>query len=146
MYTRKVLAIGATVALVAGCDHMPVRSDRPMVTLESAICSMQNALINTARPEATRAGLKPAEATVTLAIGFKETNTGKVGAKLKIGIVEWGPEVSRSFENSSANTISIKFVPGDTHYTVFDVQGGAAKMQFSKDEVIELPECKTETF
>ncbi len=146
MKAKQVLWMAGAVVLVAGCDHMPVRSDKPMVTLESAICSMQNALIRTARPEATRAGLKPSEATVSLAIGFKETNAGKVGAKLKIGIVEWGPEVSRSVEHSSVNTISIKFVPGDSHYTVRNVQGDAAQMLFSENEVIDLPDCIAETF
>ncbi len=84
------------------------------MSLAQAICEVQNAIVRTQRTE-YRAGLTPAEASVTLALAAKQAAAGEVGAKLTLGIVEWGPKGSYSRERSQANTLTIKFAPGDTH-------------------------------
>ena len=80
------------------------------MTLEQAICQIQNALIKTKRPVDTAAGIAPSEATVVLALGSTTVYNGKLGAKATLGIVEWAPEGGWSNEGSLANTLTIKFV------------------------------------
>jgi len=139
-----VLAVAVTAAITAsGCFPEAVKDTPPKpleVTLESLICAVQEAIIKTKREGTDAAGLTPAEATVTAALTFKKNDAASVGAKLKIGIVEWGPSLSSSAEHGYANTVSIKFVPGSTHMTIMKAEGGAAAI-LEKGQSIPLSAC-----
>ena len=149
MDTKRVVML--TIAVVAlpltsGCWHSIVKEPPPEpaleVRLESLICAVQDAIIATRREGSDRAGLAPAEATVTAALTFKTVNAGELGAKLKVGIVEWGPKVSRSVEHGYANTVSIKFVPGQSHFTVMKADGNDAVAFMAAGDVVPLNGCK----
>lgn len=140
-----VLAIALTAAITAsGCFPEAVKDTPPppstAVTLESLICAVQEAILATRREGTEAAGLAPAEATVTAALTFKKTDSASIGAKLKVGIVEWGPNMGRSVENGYANTVSIKFIPGSTHMQVMKATGEAAAV-LSTGQNLPLDAC-----
>lgn len=149
MDTKRVVASALVVValpLISGCWHSPVKEPPPPpaleVTLESLICAVQDAIVATRREGSDRAGLAPAEATVTAALTFKTIDAGELGAKLKVGIVEWGPKVSRSVENGYANTVSIKFTPGQSHFTVMKADGNDAVAVMAPGDKVPLNGCK----
>ena len=83
------------------------------MTLEEAICQLQEALIKTKRPKGKQAGLKVGEATAELSLGLKGTGMVEAGGKLTLGIVEWGPKASYTRERTAGNTLTVKFVPSE---------------------------------
>lgn len=125
----------ALLCVLSGCATKPTKPTATM-SLERAICEVQNAIVRTQRLE-HRAGLTPAEASVTLALGVKHTGGGELGAKLTLGIVEWGPKGSYSRESSQANTLTIKFVPGDTHFHGYPDSADVS----SRGPESPLPDC-----
>lgn len=141
---NKVSSIFVVLAIscVTGCATTRGTA-RASMSLEQAICEIQNAIVKTRRPASTRAGVTPSEASVTLALGVKDVKAGEVSGKLKLGIVEWGPKGSWSRENTALSTLQIKFVPGDTHFTVHSIDGVDYIKLDGKTESIELPDCST---
>lgn len=129
MDTKKTLLIVAIAVALSGCRGFggEPKQVQATMTLEEAICRLQDALIETKRPKDKQAGLKVGEATAELSLGLKSTGSVETGAKLKLGIVEWGPKASYSRERTSGNKISVKFVPSEDGPYLWKLTGADGK-------------------
>ena len=137
------LAIAGVAAITAsGCWEQNTKKTPPptmTVTLESLICSVQEAIISTARPGTNETGLAPTEATVTAALTFVEAS--ETSASLKLGVVEFGPSFSKTRSNEAANSVSITFKPGESKLRVAAVDGQQARLKLAPGDELELNGC-----
>lgn len=142
MDTKIALLSAALVVSLSGCETFGGGPKKATMTLEEAICTVQNSLLRTKRPKETQAGLKPIEALVSLNIGFKETKGGTAGAKLKLGIVEWAPGGSYSRENTTGNVLQIKFGPSDDGPYFWAAGAMQMKTADGRTQNVDLPKCE----